>query len=136
MADNAEFVGSITKATASIVLDVTHKMDKACLVVENQAKRDCPVDTGALRASINHEVELESDAIVGRIGSNLEYAPYIHNGTGIYAINGDGRKTPWSYTIKSGKYKGKHFTVGQRPKPFLKNAVISSKGRIERMLGY
>lgn len=135
MADNAEFVGSITKATASIVLDMTHKMDKACLVVENQAKMDCPVDTGALRASINHEVDLEPDAIVGRIGSNLEYAPYIHNGTGIYAVEGNGRKTPWFYKIKSGKYKGGHITVGQRPKPFLKYAVLFNMDKIGRVLG-
>lgn len=135
MADNSEFIKSMAAATASIVLETSHKMDRACLMVESQAKQDCPVDQGILRASITYEVEVTTNEIVGRIGSNLEYAPYVHNGTGIYAYEGNGRKTPWIYTVKSGKYKGVHFTVGQRPKPFLKYAVLFNRSKIERVLG-
>ena len=50
---------------------------KACLIVEGDAKRICPVDTGRLRSSITHEVDLFS----GKVGSNVEYAAYVELGT-------------------------------------------------------
>lgn len=134
MQDNGEFVKSIEAATLQTIGDEAKKMNRACLIVVAQAKQDCPVDQGILRASITHEVNFDATAIVGTVGSNLEYAPYVHNGTGIYAIEGNGRKTPWLYTVKSGKYKGGHLTVGQRPKPFLKYAVLFNQDRILRAL--
>ena len=135
MADNDDFVQSIRDATAKIALDMEKKVSQACLVVEGEARQLCPVDQGHLRASITSETEITADEIIGRIGSNLEYAPYVHNGTGIYAVNGDGRKTPWVYEVKAGKYKGMHFTVGQRPKPFLSYAIIYNAAQIEKILG-
>lgn len=135
MADNNEFVKSIDEATAKIISDMKRKMNKACLVVEADAKRGCPVDQGFLRASITSEASASVSEITGRIGSNLEYAPYVHNGTGIYAKNGDGRKTPWGYEVMKGKYKGFHWTQGQKPQPFLEDAKIRNKAAIERILG-
>ena len=135
MADNGEFIRSMKNATAQMVLDMEKKVEKACLLVETQAKQDCPVDQGFLRASITSETELIEDAITGRIGSNLEYAPYVHNGTGIYAVNGDGRKTPWFYNVKAGKYQGGHLTVGQKPQPFLAYASLFNRDKIEKILG-
>lgn len=135
MSDNEGFVRSISDATLEIIRETTGKMDTACLVVEAEAKKKCPVDQGVLRASITRETEADAHEIVGRIGSILEYAPYVHQGTGIYAADGDGRKTPWGYTVKAGKYKGFHWTKGQKPQPFLKNAVFSSRTKIERVLG-
>lgn len=135
MVNNSDFVKSIQDATLQIIMDEANKMEKACLIVENQAKQDCPVDEGILRASITSEVDVTESAIVGRVGSNLEYAPYVHNGTGIYAKDGDGRKTPWAYKVKSGKHKGFHFTRGQRPHPFLEDAKLKKRRAVERALG-
>ena len=135
MADNSDFLRSMENATARMVIDMEKKVGKACLVVETQAKQDCPVDQGILRASITSETEVTGEEIAGRIGSNLEYAPYVHNGTGIYAVNGDGRKTPWLYTVEAGKYKGTHLTLGQKPQPFLEYASIFNRDKIEKILG-
>lgn len=135
MTDNGAFLKSIEDATVQIIMQEIQKMEKACLVVETQAKQDCPVDMGILRASVTSEVEFSGDAIVGRIGSNEEYAPYVHNGTGIYAVNGDGRQTPWVYVVKAGKYKGGHFTVGQKPQPFLEYAKLFNMDRVLKILG-
>lgn len=63
-------------------LDISKALNKACLVVENEAKRLCPVDTGDLRNSITHEV----DDGVGIVGTNKEYAPYVEYGTGILPL--------------------------------------------------
>ena len=62
---------------------------KACAVVEEKAKLNAPSgDTGDLRNSITSE----HDDREGRIGTNLPYAPFVHQGTGIHARNGDGRQ--------------------------------------------
>ena len=55
-------------------------MEKACLIVERDAKINAPVDTGRLRASITHEVEV-TEEITGRVGTNVKYAPYQEFGT-------------------------------------------------------
>lgn len=135
MPDNDEFIRSMENATLKMVMDMSRKMDKACLVVESQAKQNCPVDIGILRASITSETEVTAREIVGRVGTNEEYGPYVHNGTGIYAKDGNGRKTPWGYTIRAGKHKGFHWTQGQRPQPFLENAKLEKKSAVERILG-
>lgn len=101
-------------------LDVSKALNRACLVVENEAKRLCPVDTGDLRNSINHEVHNN----VGIVGTNKEYAPYVEFGTGIFAVEGNGRDTPWSYQNDKGEW---HTTVGQKPQPFLETAIQTKK---------
>ena len=101
-------------------LDISKALNKACLVVENEAKRLCPVDTGDLRNSITHEV----DDGVGIVGTNKEYAPYVEYGTGIFAVEGNGRDTPWSYQDDKGNW---HTTIGQKPQPFLEPAARIKK---------
>lgn len=132
--DNSAFVKSIQECKTQIPEMVRRNVQQACLLVKKEAIKACPVDNGILRASIHYETDINNREIVGRIGSNLEYAPYVHQGTGIYAVDGNGRKKPWGYTVKSGKYKGFHWTHGQKPQPFLKNAVFNNLERIERML--
>lgn len=135
MSDNSAFETSMDAAMLEIMAEVGRNMKTACYVVEAEAKKNCPVDQGLLRASITSEVDISAFEIVGMIGSTLEYAPYVHEGTGIYAKDGNGRKTPWGYTVMAGKYKGFHWTRGQRPQPFLEDAKLSKKSSIERILG-
>lgn len=53
------------------------KNSAAGLIVQNEAKRRCPVDSGRLRASVTHDAD-EAGAVVG---TNVEYAPYVELGT-------------------------------------------------------
>lgn len=85
------------------------------LAAEKHAKELCVVDTGRLRNSISHEVD--GDAVY--IGTNVEYAPYIEMGTGIYAEEG-GRTTPWTYKDNKGNWVT---TRGSKPHPFLRPAA-------------
>ena len=74
------------------------QMKQVCLFIEGEAKKLCPSTTGTLRASITSNVEVDGEKVVGVIGSNLDYAPYVHQGTGIHALEGKGRKqVPWTY---------------------------------------
>ena len=51
----------------------------AALLVERTAKQIVPVLTGALKRSITHEPVVPKREV--RVGSNLEYAPFIELGT-------------------------------------------------------
>lgn len=57
-------------------------MKRAVVLGANQVKREAPVDTGRLRASVTDDVRAEGRDIVGVIGSNVEYAPSVEYGTG------------------------------------------------------
>ena len=109
-------------------IDLEGPLTQACLLVEAEAKRKCPVDTGQLRQSITHEVIDNT----GVIGTNVEYAPYVEYGTGKYAANGNGRQTPWSYQDpKTGNWI---WTAGQRPQPFLEPALLENEKDILELI--
>lgn len=105
-------------------------LQKAVLKVEADSKRNCPVDDGILRGSIQSDVERENkDTISGYVGSNVDYAPYVHQGTGLYAKEGNGRKNvPWVYVDDKGHF---HKTKGQKPQPFITDAIDKNKKYIE-----
>ena len=48
------------------------------LLVEGEAKKRCPVDTGLLRASITPVIESWA---AGYVGTNTAYAPFVEYGT-------------------------------------------------------
>lgn len=54
-------------------------LEKIGLLAEGYAFKKCPVDTGNLRASITHEVDVDDNAVY--IGTNVEYAPCVELGT-------------------------------------------------------
>lgn len=51
------------------------------IAVEGHAKGICPVDTGRLRSSIGHELGSDGGSLFVRVGTNVEYAPYVELGT-------------------------------------------------------
>lgn len=56
---------------------IQRELTKTAYKIEAQAKRNCPIDTGNLRRSITTDIgDMEVD-----IGSNCEYAGYVHDGT-------------------------------------------------------
>ena len=123
----SDVVNNLRKQASNFELLANIAMERSLLIVENKAKQNCPVDDGILRASITHTIEIKEDALIGKVGSNLEYAPYVHQGTGVYAINGDGREDPWSYQDAQGNWNK---TVGQKPQPFITDAIQEKKNDI------
>jgi HK97 gp10 family phage protein len=49
--------------------------------VERAAKQLCPVDTGRLRSSVTHELDQDAQGVVGIIGTDVDYAPFVEFGT-------------------------------------------------------
>lgn len=101
-------------------------LEKACFLVENKAKIKAPVDTGQLRASITHEIDGET----GIVGTNVEYAPYVEFGTGVWAVEGNGRDTPWSYQRADGEWVT---TNGNKPQPFLIPSLLENEKEIVKL---
>lgn len=108
--------------------------------VLNSARRNCPTDEGRLKASLAMEIRTEGTAVVGRVGTNLTYALYVHEGTGIFAGKGyivpvRARVLAWPVKNNQGgsprRYRGgktAEYAFAKRVKgvpgrPFLRNAL-------------
>lgn len=118
----------IAKIRGALPQDIRYGLERAGAVIEGPAKENCAVDTGRLRGSITVEVVEESPTRMSvAVGTNLDYAADVEYGTGKYAENGQGRKTPWVYKDPTGKTdkKGRPvwiWTEGNVPQPFLRPA--------------
>lgn len=139
------------------VQEIKDVVNEAALNIQREAKanltRGGQVDTGNLRSRIVIE-PATTDRLTLRVGTNVFYGIYIEFGTGIYAVNGDGRKTPWLIPVPidelgtgKKKYNWKiveidgqqfYFTRGAKPHPFLfpafENERNKFKQRIEEVL--
>ena len=96
------------------------------LTAEKYAKETVPTQHGRLKNSITHAVD-GKDVL---IGTNVEYAPYVEFGTGVYAEGGGGRTTPWVYKDETGF----HWTKGMRAKPFLRPAATEHPNTYKQII--
>lgn len=106
---------------------------------EKYAKARCPVGTpestgirgyrgGTLRNSITFDVTSEGDTGTVKIGSNVEYAPYVELGTGPYFQS----PPEWiEFNAMKGSGDGHGYV---RPRPFLKPAITDHVGEYNKIL--
>ena len=105
-------------------------LKKACLVVERAAKQKAQVGrgTGDLARSIKSDVVNHE----GIVHTNLEYAPYVEYGTGIFAEEGGRQDVPWCYKdLKTGEFV---YTSGRQPAPFMRPALDENREDVKRIL--
>jgi HK97 gp10 family phage protein len=116
---------------------VMRDMLRRGLRVQARARRRAPANSGRLRGSI--EVATVPRVVSGVstygviVGTNLKYARWVHDGTGIYGPHRTPiRPTHSSQLVFKGR-NGKMIHVsqvkGQRANPFLKNALAAARGR-------
>lgn len=80
-------------------------------LVQNAARRRCPVDEGRLRSSIDYTVTATDGKVRMTCGSPLAYARYVHDGTGIYGPHA----TPIvPVTAKALKFEARAVFAGRR----------------------
>lgn len=96
--------------------------------IESQTKRNTKVVTGKTKGSFQHQVDESS--MTCAIGSNYENAIWEEFGTGIYSLEGNGRKSPWIWKDEQGE---RHVTRGKRPRRMLWNAFNSLRNAIQSM---
>lgn len=103
-------------------------LEEASGEVEAQTKRNTKVDTGKTKNSWEHKVY--DNKLEAEVGSRYQNALWEEFGTGIYALNGDGRKdVPWFYKDERGKG---HLTSGKKPRRAFFKAYTSLKNTIIR----
>lgn len=91
------------------------------------------IDTGKLRASISVELKLKNTrTLTVRIGTNVEYAIWVHDGTGIYGPMHRPITPKKSRYLRfkpkgSSKYVYAQSVKGMRPNPFLLDALPAAR---------
>ena len=106
-------------------------LQKACALVERDAKQKAPKGTGELRRSITSKIEKNGEDIQGVVYTPLEYAPYVEYGTGLFAEEGGRRDVPWCYQDDKGEW---HSTSGQEPQPYMRPALDENREQILRII--
>ena len=124
-----DFIDNSAAVEAAFDAALAAGLEKCGLVAEGYAKKLQIPDTGNLRNSITHVVDEDEPAVY--IGTNVEYAPYVELGTGIYAEGGGGRPTPWVYQDAKGNW---HYTRGNKAQPFLKPAVAEHADKYREII--
>ena len=107
--------------------NISAAIGKACALVEGEAKKKAPKDTGALRRSISSTVK----GTEGVVFTPLEYAPYVEYGTGLFAEKGGRKDVPWYYKDEEGKW---HRSSGQHPHPYMRPALNENREEILRLI--
>ena len=134
MADTRAFEQSCDNSVNKMQELLMQNMELTLDHIAEKAKEKVGVDTGALRADTRSlGVEIVGDEVHGAVGNSLEYAIYHHQGTGIYAEEGNGRKTPWVY--EDPKTGEKIYTRGSKPNPYLKDTIEQEQSTISKLLG-
>lgn len=64
-------------------------------------------------------------------GEEVPYPIYVELGTGKYATDGTGRKSPWMWIDKNGDA---HWTVGMQPRHMFKDGVSQNLSKYERIM--
>jgi HK97 gp10 family phage protein len=129
--DTSQVMSNLDGAAAYLQAALRQGITQGCLVVEGAAKSLCPVDEGELRDSIQNKIEEDQGEFIGKIGTNKPYGIYVEMGTGLYASNGNGRKSPWFYKDRKGKG---HWTWGSRPQPFLYPALVQNQDKVKAVM--
>ncbi len=113
------------------VRNLEKALGESCALVEASAKQKAPKDTGALRRSIESNVNINGNELIGTVFTPLEYAPYVEFGTGLFATKGGRKDVPWKYEDDNGVW---HSTKGQHPQPFMKPSLDENRKKIVETL--
>ena len=106
---------------AKIVMSprVAQATQESCELVQTIAKSYCPVDTGALTASIAISQPNEGDAsITQSVAPGMFYAPYVEYGTG---RRGD-PSAPYAHVMS---------WPGMHAQPYMRPALDEARGQVK-----
>lgn len=131
---NRQLQAILSSPSGGVYKDIFRRAVK----VQNQAKRNLErpprrIDTGRLRSDIHVQMVIVGGLPVGRVGFNVFYGVYVHDGTGIYGPKGTPITPTRAKFLRWKKKGGKGYVYakvvkGMRPNPFLKDALKVAKG--------
>lgn len=94
--------------------------------VRDAARRNVNSRTGALASSIEVSITTSGGVTGAQIGTNLFYAKYVHDGTGIYGPSGQPIRPRSKKALEFQGSNGtvfSRYSVGQRGTKFLERAL-------------
>lgn len=103
-------------------------LKQACMIVEREAKKRCPVDVGRLRSSLTHEIV---NPKLAKVGTNVHYGKYVEFGTkrkNYFAPVG----IEWA--SRHGFGDKEYVKVSGNPKPFLTPALVEKRKEVQAAL--
>lgn len=118
-----EISRALDRYSNEVMKKVRRVVSETTLLLQAEARARAPVDTGDLVQSI--QIRFENNGLTGIVTVGAHYAIWIEYGTGIYAKNGNGRKTPWSYY--NPKFDQWVTTNGHAAQPFWFPAIDIAK---------
>lgn len=116
------------KFNAIANIKVAKAVKKATIFVQGQAKELAPFDTGRLKGSIRMKVDVKDSNVIGKVYTNLEYAPYLEFGTG---IRGDGS---YSYSPDGLNLTYKKDWKGMKARPYMYPALKGAENYVKTMI--
>ena len=78
--DATEFLKSLNQYDEHVKNGLKDAVKQCAFAIERDAKKNCPVDTGRLRASITTDTT-KIDDYEATVGTNIEYATHVEYGT-------------------------------------------------------
>lgn len=122
-------IGNINRLNGQMRRRAGQIINYHALIIESNAKKAVPVDTGTLRASI---MTVKESSFNRTVGTRVEYAPYVEFGT----------KDKVDTTISGVDYsrvalpfkKSNGGAGGVRPRPYLFPAFEAEKPKVQNAL--
>lgn len=122
---SVQFIDNTIEVIGAIKDAALMFLEESAGELESQAMRNTRVDTGQTKGAWSHKIE--ESALQAIVGNPLENAIWEEFGTGEYAVNGNGRKTPWRYQDVRGNW---HTTTGKRPSRAFEKAKAEAEPKI------
>lgn len=124
---NKDLEKAVRKYAEDVEAEIKRIIVETASIIHANAKALAPVDDGNLRDSI--EMQILNGGLTAVVRVTAHYAIYVEYGTGIYAVEGNGRKTPWTYW--SDKLNRFVTTKGMRPQPYWDPAIDAGERYFE-----
>lgn len=100
---------------------VADEVEATTMDIHRDAVARVPVDTGRLKGSLTPVVLREGEKVIGEVGTNVKYAPYVEFGTG-GKVN-----IPQGLETYAARFKGKGVKQVNLPaRPYLFNSFFEN----------
>ena len=136
------YIDKFTKSPEKLIENIRKKALKLSEDLAGKQRMNCPVETGALRESIETFLERDGDTITAGTRTNNEYALYVEMGTGPAGDrNGHPLDKELGVVRKTEKWKvhvpgvGYRYTEGQAAQPFMYTGMKEMESEITNELG-
>ena len=135
---NLDALRKITGRFPAIAAQITSKgINRMIFAIEEKAVPLTPVQTGRLRGSfVGARILSTPFTLQGRVGTKLNYAPFVHFGTGIFGPRGK-RIVPRQAKAMRWQQGGRTIfaksTKGQKPNPFFQKGIDAATPQLDRI---